>query len=254
MWLRPPLAAVLALVAAAPGPALAEAAAPFGPGEQIDLAIDYLHVHAAQARLLVGRAEGSIWPVVFQARTDGVVGLVDIREHLVSYWDADARVSRGTDLNAIEVGDRHTDRARFDRENGKVAVRVLRQGLTRERTIDVPRDVEDLASALLQLRYRPLAPGDHVELPVFTGVVTRTFTADVEGRERIETPAGKFAAVRVRVRMGLADQFATRRDAQLWLSDDPRHVPLRMTAEFAVGSVTATLVGYHPGAQVTAAR
>jgi hypothetical protein len=242
---------VAALLVAVPRLGGAEVVAPFGPGEQIDLSVDYLHVHTAQARVLVGRAEGSIWPIIVQARTDGLVGLLDIREHLVSYWDADAGVSRGTDLNAIEIGDRHTDRARFDRENGKVAVRVLRRGLTQERTLDVPRDVHDLASALLHLRRQALAPGEHVECKVFTGEETFTLSADVVGRERVETPAGRFDAVRVRVRYGLQGRFAAS-DAEAWFSDDARHVPLRMTAGFAVGRVTATLVGYRPGAQVAA--
>ena len=61
-----------------------------------------------------------MWPVVCQARTGGVASLVDIREHLVSYWVPEERTSRGSDLAAVELGDRHQDSARFDRVNGKV--------------------------------------------------------------------------------------------------------------------------------------
>src|SRR5690349_23398101 len=61
------LAAALALNApASAGADLAAAAPPFGPGEQIDLAIEYLHVHTGQARIAIGHPEGAIWPVLCQ--------------------------------------------------------------------------------------------------------------------------------------------------------------------------------------------
>lgn len=222
-------------------------ASPFAPGEQIDLSIEYLHVHTGDAKLIVGRPEGAIWPIICQGRTDGLADLLKIREHYVSYWDAEARRTRGSDLTALEVGDRHTDRARFDRESGKVRLAVTRKGTTRESTRDVPADVHDLAGALLQLRLQPLAPGEHVEFPVLSGSTLFTLVADVEGPENVETPAGRFDTVRVRVRLGFTDGFATRRDAVAWFTRDARHIPVRASADFSIGTVTATIVGYQPG-------
>ncbi len=237
----------------APTPTSAEPL-PFAPGEQIDVVIDYLHVRTGQARLMVGKPEGAVWPVICQARTEGVAGLLDIREHYVTYWDAERHLSRGSDLNAIEVGDRHTDRARFDRENGKAIVQVLRKGRAQESTHDVPRDVQDLASALLALRMKPLQAGDRYELPVFSGTVVFTLRAEVEGDEVVETPAGRFDTTRVKVQLGFKDRFRTRRDAHVWLSRDARHIPVRMSADFAVGSVAVTLSGYRPGGPLAASR
>jgi hypothetical protein len=225
-------------------------ALPFAPGEQIDLSIDYLHLHAGQARILVGRPEGAIWPVICQGKTDGLAALLDIREHYVSYWDVEARNSRGSDVNAIEVGDRHTDRSRFDRDNGKATIQVVRHGRARVTTRDVPPDVRDLASALFEVRMKPLAPGTVYEFPVFSGTDTFMLHAEVEGGEALTTPAGRFQTARVRVRLGFKDKFKTDRDAHVWISNDERRVPVRMSADFAVGNVTATLTGYRPGAQV----
>src|SRR5512137_832503 len=109
------LAALAIALAALPGAARAN----FAPGEQLDFTLSYLGVRAAQARITVGQAEGDVWPVIAQAKTDGLGALVDVREHLVSYWDAARSLPRGSDLQAVELGDRHTDTARFDRENGK---------------------------------------------------------------------------------------------------------------------------------------
>ncbi len=237
--------------AAAPGAAPASA---FAPGEEIDLTLDYLHIRTGRARLIVGRPEGAVWPVICQAKTDGAAALLDIREHYVSYWDAAARTSRGSDLNAIEVGDRHTERARFDRDSGKATVQVIRKGKVRESTHDVPRDVHDLASALLYLRIQPLAPGARFEYPVFYNTDIFTLRAEVEGTETVDSPAGRFDTLRVKVQLGFKDKFKTTRDSYVWFSNDVRHIPVRMSAEFAIGSVVATLSGYRPGAQFAAAR
>jgi len=90
-------------------------AAPFAPGEETLLEVRFLSVLAGEARIAVGRPEGIVWPVFFQARTRGIAGLVDVREHLVSYWDVVSRLPRGSDLRAFDAGDLHVDRARFHR-------------------------------------------------------------------------------------------------------------------------------------------
>jgi hypothetical protein len=256
-----PLAVALAVAAAParaaePAPQQTSAAppVPFAPGEQIDLAVDYGQIRTGQVRMTVGRPEGAVWPVICQAKTDGIASVLDIREHYVSYWDAESRLSRGSDLNAIEVGDRHTDRSRFDRANGKATVEVIRKGRSHESTHDIPPDAHDLASALLRLRMESLAPGTHLEFPVFSGKKTFTLRADVEAREEIDTPAGRFRAVRVRVELGFEDKFKTTRPAYLWVSDDERRIPLRGVADFAVGRITASLTGYRPGSQLATAR
>ncbi len=238
------------------GPVMAEGAAaplvPFAPGEQIDVVIDYLHVRSGQARFMVGRPEGAVWPVICQARTDGIATVLDIREHYVTYWDAEARRSRGSDLNAIEVGDRHTDRARFDRENGKATVQVIRKGRLHESTHDVPPDVHDLASALLELRMMPMVQGARYDFPVFSGTDTFMLQAVVEGEETLDTPAGRFETTRVKVQLGFKEKFHSKRDSYVWLSKDARRIPVRMSAEFAIGSVVVTLSGYRPGGQLAA--
>jgi hypothetical protein len=50
------------------------------------------------------------------------------------------------------------------------------------------------------------------------------------------------------------NKFKTKRDSYVWLSNDARHIPVRMSADFAVGSMTATLSAYRPGGQFAATR
>ncbi len=241
-------AAAIALCLALSAPAAA-GEPPFRPGEQMELAIDFLHIPTGKAHIAVGRAEGAIWPVVLQARTDGIASVADVRQHLVAYWDPVAGVTRGYDLQAVELSYRHQDRARYDREKGKAQVVVKGKSLT-EGSYDIPADVHDLASAFLWLRLQPLRDGDHHELPLFSSDRVFTLVADVLGREELEVPAGRFAAVKVRIRTAFEGQFKTRRDSLLWFSDDGRRVLVQASADFVLGALVARLERYTPGGEV----
>lgn len=236
----------------APGAEESAAAVPAGiaPGEEIEWRVDYLGVKTGRAKLSVGKPSGDIWPVIAQARTEGVAKIIEIKEHFVSYWHALQRTPNGNDLEALEVGDHHQTRQRFDREQGKATVTKTRKGKERKDVVDVPRDAQDMASAMMWLRLQQLEPGRRFEVPVFTGSETFTLVATVAGKERIETGVGAIDAVRVEVQLGFKDKFASRRPSQIWFSDDLRHVPVKMSADFAVGSVVATMTTYTPGAQV----
>lgn len=241
------LAAATAAPLAAPTSARAEA---FAPGEETVFAVKYLSLPTGEGRIVVGEPAGDVWPVIFQAKTDGVAGFIDVREHLVTYWDSATRLTRGSDLRAFEVGDYHQDTARFDRVNGQAVVTVQRKGSLTKKTFDVPADVHDLTSAFMWLRLQRLEPGQRHEVPVVASSKHFTLVAEVLGREVIEAPAGTFPTVKVKVRTELAGKFSTKRDSFLWLSDDPRHILVRASADFAVGSIVATLKSYRPGGRV----
>ncbi|HET7823768.1 MAG TPA: DUF3108 domain-containing protein [Anaeromyxobacter sp.] len=235
--------AAAALLAAA----TAARANAFLPGEETVFQVRFLNLPTGEGRIVVGEPQGEIWPVVFQAKTEGVAGFIDIREHLVSYWDAAARLPRGMDLRAYEVGDFHFDTARFDRVNQKATISSTFNGRRTEKTFAVPADVHDLTSAFMWLRLQDLAPGQRYDIPVVASSKQFTVVAEVLGRESVETPAGTFPSVKVKVRTALDGKFSTKRDSYMWLSDDGRHILVRASADFAVGSIVATLKSYRPG-------
>src|SRR5512138_1602827 len=110
------------VVAALLAASAAAGAQGFAPGEETVFTVSYLNVPTGEGRIRVGNPEGDIWPVILQARTTGAASLLDIREHMVAYWDATRRLSRGSDLQAYVVGDFHKDSARFDDSGRQVTV------------------------------------------------------------------------------------------------------------------------------------
>ncbi|MFO0581822.1 MAG: DUF3108 domain-containing protein [Anaeromyxobacter sp.] len=240
-------ASLLALAATAP--ARAEA---FTPGEEAVYQVTYLRLPTGEARISVGAPQGSIWPVTFQAKTGGIASLFDIKEHMVSFWDHTTRSSRGSDLRAYEVGDLHVDSTRFDRENGKATVTIERKGRKKVKNLDVPSDVHELTSAFMWLRLQPLAEGQTYRVPVIASNKASTLVMQVEGREQVKTPAGRFEAFKLKVETQIEGKFSSSRPLAMWVTTDDAHVLLRVEADFAVGSMVVALKRYTPGAPLTA--
>lgn len=243
------------MLAAAALTATTLAAGPAGalqPGEEIRMSVSYLNLPSGEGTLSIGQPDNGVWPLVFQGRTGGLVGLLKVRERLVSWWDPESRLPSGSSLSAVELGDKHQDEARFDRGALKATVSVARKGKVRTREVDVPADVLDVPSVFMFLRLQPLAVGQRYAVPVLSGRNLFTLDAEVVRAERLDTGIGKIDALAVRVKTGFKGKFTSKRDTWLWFSDDDRHVPLRISAEFAVGSLVADIRSYRPGGELAA--
>jgi hypothetical protein len=234
------LALALALGAEAPPP-------PFAPDEQMDFQIDYLGLKVGAARIWVGHPEGAVLPVFMQARTGGITSMLDVREVLVSNLDAASGLPRSSSLEAVEIGYRHGDFTSFDREAGRATVRSRGKHGETTQELAVPPGTVDFVAMLFRLRMLPLEPGARHEFSVLAGNKLKAVTAEVTGRESLETKAGRFQAVKVRVPTGFTGKFSEKNPTFVWFSDDARRVVIRISTDFAIGRAVAGLVAYRPG-------
>jgi hypothetical protein len=246
--LTPTIAATaLAVIALQAAPASA-----LQPGEEIRMSVSYLHLPSGEGTISIGEPDNGAWPLVFQGKTGGLVGLVNVRERLVSWWDPQSRLPFGSNLSAQELGDKHDDESRFDRGSLKATITVSRKGKVRTREVEVPADALDLPSVFMYLRLQPLAVGERYSVPVLAGRDLFTLDAEVVKAERLDTDIGEVDAVAVRIKTGFKGKFDSKRPTWLWFTADERHVPLRITAEFAVGSLVASIKSYRPGGEIAA--
>jgi len=226
--------------------AVAAGALPFAPEERMEYSVRYLGVPVGKARISVGTREGPILPVFLETRTSGVVRLVDLRQQLATHLDVETLLPRRASLDAVESGYRHSDTTHFDREAGKATVR---QTGKHDNTylIDVPQGTIDFVALVFRLRTLPLEPGARHEFHVLAGRNVRKVSAEVTARETVETGAGTFAALKIRVPTGFTGKFSEKHPTYIWLTDDERRVVVQITTEFAIGRATAGLTRYHPG-------
>lgn len=111
-------------------------------------------------------------------------------------------------------------------------------------------EILDPVTAVFRARGSDAGPGDALWYDVWTGEVRYLVRLDVRASEPIDVPAGSFAALRVvphvwRIEGRPAPDTRLRR-ATIWVTDDPRHVPLRIRSKVFAGSVTLDLVDFAP--------
>ncbi|MFP2898280.1 DUF3108 domain-containing protein [Corallococcus sp. 4LFB] len=253
------MAAVVGLM----GSALAHAQEPtgtaFGPGEQAQYRVRYLGLTAGTATVTVGAPMTqwgqSVWPIVAMAKSDDLVGVYPIKSRFVSYWDAGAQRVTGSDLHSEENRKRRRQRIQLTADG--TGAKVIKQ-----KESDPPRESDhaltqgslDVTGATFALRGQELTVGRSFEYPVFTGSKQFTLRATVEGRETVTTPAGARDTFRVRVHTEFGGKLESKRDMVAYLSADAHHVPVRIEADFALGTIVAELTDYKPGRVVTMAR
>lgn len=130
---------------------------------------------------------------------------------------------------------------------------------TREETTEVPDNVQahDLQSAILLLRsWRPKV-GDRGHFYVVSGRFLLRADMTFHGMDVVVVNGAPRPAVRVdgeAVRVSRdPDAAREKRKFQIWLSDDARHVPVRISAESKFGPIVFDLLKYDPRASVACA-
>jgi hypothetical protein len=218
----------------------------------MEFSVSYLGMKMGKVRLFVGEIEPPVAPVFLQAQTSSVLSFITLRQQLATYLDVATGLPRSASLEAVEGDYRHTDTVHFDREANRATVREKGK-YDNTYVIDVPPETVNFVGLVFKLRGLPLDPGMRHEFPVLAGRRLKTIAAEVLGREEVETRAGKFRAVKVRVPTGFTGKFSEKNPTLVWFSDDPRRIVVRITSDFAVGHATASLVSYAPGARAATA-
>jgi hypothetical protein len=217
--------------------------------EAMEFQVSYLGMSMGKFRLFAGAVDSTIAPVFLQAQTTSIFAIVTLRQQLSSYLDVHTGLPRSGQLDAVEGSYRHTDTVSFDRLANKAKVREKGK-YDNTYLIDVPPDATDFIALVYRLRTLPLEDGARYAFNVLAGRDQNKVVAAVLGRERVETRAGTFQAVKVRVPTGFTGKFSEKNPTFVWFSDDDRRVVVRITADFAIGNATANLVTYAPGTAV----
>ena len=231
-------------------------ASPFGPGEELSFDVKMLGVRSGTARFDVGapeQVEGrAAWPIVMEARSTGLTdAMFPVRDRFVSFWDPATHLPVESRLSASEGGKQRTLAMLFRRQSppNPASVEVMLEDArgTKTFTSAMEPDAQDVQSAVYWLRTRPLAVGERDAVPIVAGKRQWTMQAEVVGEAPLDTPAGRFDALRVQITTGFAGKLQSRKAIEAYFSADARHLPLRFEADLLLGKMTAELVRFEAG-------
>lgn len=113
--------------------------------------------------------------------------------------------------------------------------------------VPIPENVLDEVSYLYFARLLPLEPGIRYEFDRYWKEEGNPVVVEVLRREEIRVPAGKFRTLVLRPEIRTSGIFREGGEAELYLTDDERRIPVRVTTAMAIGSGSFYLTGYEPG-------
>jgi len=105
---------------------------------------------------------------------------------------------------------------------------------------EIPACVHDIVGGLFFLRTRNLEPGQSTEVPVSDGKKSVMAKVEAQAREEVKTPAGTFKTVRYEAYLFNDVLFKRPAHLNVWLSDDPRKLPvqIRVRLQLTIGTIT----------------
>jgi hypothetical protein len=111
----------------------------------------------------------------------------------------------------------------------------------------IPRCMQDVISATYYARninFDKYKPGDRIPFDMFLDDEVYHLYLRYMSKETIKTRYGKFKAIRFKPLLIKGTMFEGGEKMNVWVSDDPNHIVLRVESPLSVGSVKVDMMGY----------
>ena len=140
-----------------------------------------------------------------------------------------------------EEGARHRFKTtRFDRAAKKVLFEY-RSDTTIKADFATSAVTQDALSAIYVLRAIPLKTGDRMSMPVTDNGINYRVQFEAGAIEKVRAPIGERAALKIRLSVFDDKNRPVGRNVAIWVTDDARRLPVKLTADLPVGSFNLLL-------------
>lgn len=219
----------------------------FDDGEWFKFRVHYGLLNAGYATMEVKEKNlnnKNTYHIVGKGWSTGVVhAFFKVRDNYETYIDK----KNGLPYRFIRQIDEggHTRDIQVDFNHTQKKAHVHDKKRQENHTFDVPDNVQDMLSAFYFLRNdlnkKPLIPGHEYKLNMFYGDESHEFKLKFLGREVIKTKFGKIATLKFRPYVLAGRIFEEKESLTFWVSDDENKMPVKISANLAVGSLNASL-------------
>jgi hypothetical protein len=213
---------------------------PFDVGERLEFSVSFgvsfisTHVGSAEMQLVERdalRGHG-VWRASFIV-SGGKLGL-SVHDTITSWFDT-------TNFTPLRFTQHlHEPKHSADRAFDIFPDRQTFQPRGDPERASVTKPLDDV-SFLYFARTLPLEPGQCYQLHRYFRPEGNPVVIRVIRRESITVPAGTFKAILVRPEITTSAIFANNGRAELWLSDDSTHVPIKLHTSLSFGSINLSL-------------
>jgi Protein of unknown function (DUF3108) len=232
----------------APLPPLARPMA-FGPGEVLEYDVDALGARAAEMTMRVLPLRDGRLPIEAHVETNTFFNKVR-KVNGTGLSSVDPKTLRPLRYyeDATENDQRRIAEVNFNPKNHEVWLRSTINGQAADASFRYLHDGLDLTGTIFLLRQLPLKKDLTLCFDAYGIRRLWRVWGTVVAREHVSLPVGEFEAWHIAGYAARLDFPSVRRDIHVWVSDDPRRLPLAALGAIDLGTVRATLKAYRrPG-------
>lgn len=219
----------------------------FQSGEVINYIVFYnvigLYVHAGDASFVSSLDRYNNKPVYHFVGTGNSNSSYDwifkVRDRYESYTDTATLKPYKFIRNIDEGGYKKSENVVFNHETGTA---ITNQGVSK-----IPACIQDVVSAIYYARnidFNKYKINDKIPFKMFLDNEVYDMYIRYLGKENIKTKYGKFRAIKFKPLLIKGTIFEGGEKMNVWVSDDPNHIPLRIESPISVGSVKVDMMGY----------
>jgi len=115
-------------------------------------------------------------------------------------------------------------------------------------SFDVPAGHLNVLDAFFLTRTLPVKKDEVLKVPVFDSKKNYEIEVRLLKKETIKAPWGeRVECLVIEPKLKTAGIFSSAGTMKVWLTNDARRIPLKMTAKIKIGRIIARLTGYSPG-------
>jgi len=216
----------------------------FSTGERLVFDVGYGFITAGEAIMSVPRydtvAGNQCFQVMFQVNSTPTFSwFYEVRDQYETYLDVEGIFPWRFEQHIKEGKYRRDFSAQFDQVNHLAK--------TTEGEFPIPSYVHDIVSAFYFARtldFSKMRIGEKIHFQNFYKDSTYKLDVKFLGRQQIEVSAGTFNCLIVEPLAQEGGLFKSEGRALLWLSDDERKIPVKVSTKVIIGSIEAELREY----------
>ncbi|MBX7101087.1 MAG: DUF3108 domain-containing protein [Myxococcaceae bacterium] len=227
----------------------------FGPGETLEYDVDAMGAKAARMIMRTLPLKDGALPIEIDVATNTFFSKVRrVKGAGTSYVSPRTLKPQRYFEDATENEVHRVADVRFRPKDHVAHLMSNIDGTTYEQDLGHVNDALDVSGTIYYLRQMPLKAGQAMCFDAYGIRRMWRVWGKVVGREHVSLPVGEFEAWHIAGEAARLDLPAMRREIHVWISDDPRRLPLAALGSIDLGTVRATLTGItRPGEKQTEA-
>jgi len=216
-------------------------------GERMEFAVGWEFITAGTAVMQVSAPQNNAYRIRTLARSNAFFDIFKkVRDEIIAEGVCNNGRMQSTlfELKQLEVKYRANKKTEFIWPQAKVQYTQN----NRTDTYDVKHGELDVMDAFFAVRSMLLIKGKVLKIPVFDSRKNYEIEVRVLRKEHLRAPWHELVeCLVIEPKLKTAGIFSSKGKMKVWLTNDARHIPLKMVAKIRFGHIVARLTDYQKG-------